>query len=155
MAFIIPSSVALSEASGHTMFWNKLSSQESDVQEVEFRVCTPFAGWAAVGFNPSVKGMTGAEIFEGTKLSGNWEVTVRTAPGRTFPATGGVSSVSDVTDAAVACGTEGYEFKASFASDSSMAAELNVITAWSEESTASLGYHGTNRNVSLFYPITT
>jgi hypothetical protein len=101
-----------------------------------------------VGFNPTAKLMNGAEIYEANRdEAGAWVVNVRTGIGRfiPMPKEGGSEKVSDVKDAAVACGTtNGVEFTL----NSVMTGVANVIAAWSLNGSFNLRNHGGNFNVS-------
>jgi hypothetical protein len=141
-------SVSLSDAIDHRLEWQRLTDNSDTVQQITIRICTHFAGWTSVGFNPTAKLMDGAEIYIANKLDEAWAINVRTGSGRFLPTPkeGGDDQVSDVKDAAVACGTtSGVEFTSSVPSFI-MPREVNIITAWAC-SDCSIGYHGRNFNV--------
>jgi hypothetical protein len=144
----LPNSVSLSDAIDHRLEWQRLTDNSATTHQINFRICTPFAGWTSVGFNPTAKLMDGAEIYVANKLDGACAINVRTGSGRFLPAPkeGGDDQVSDVKDAAVVCGTtSGVEFTNSIPSFI-MPREVNIITAWAC-SDCSIGYHGSNFNV--------
>jgi hypothetical protein len=91
--------------------------------------------------------MEGAEIYEATQVNGAWVINLRMGEGRFLPSLKeeGADDISDVKDAAAACGTSsGVEFTLA----SPLTGKVNVITAWSSVGTFLFGYHGSNFNVS-------
>jgi hypothetical protein len=138
--------ISLSDATegNHHLEWQRLSETDN---RVTFRICTPFPGWTAVGFNPTENEMEGAEIYEATQVDGAWVINLRMGEGRFLPSLkeGSADDISDVKDAAAACGTtSGVEFTHA----SPLTGNVNVITAWSSVGTFLFGFHGSSFNVS-------
>jgi hypothetical protein len=104
----LANSIPLSSTTGHRLEYQQITNTTSTT----LRICTPFAGWNAVGFNPVAKVMQGAELYQATKVDDVWQVDIyEGGSAHSLGSQGFIPNVVDVRDAAVECATSaGVEF---------------------------------------------